>query len=35
MTDIKKLAAKYAAMSANDIMLDAINNPVQGMYDMK
>ena len=35
MADIKKLAAKYAAMSANDIMLDAINNPVQGMYDMK
>ena len=35
MVDIRKLAAKYAAMSANDIMLDAINNPVQGMYDMK
>ena len=35
VADIKKLAAKYAAMSANDIMLDAINNPVQGMYDMK
>ncbi len=35
MADIRKLAAKYAAMSANDIMLDAINNPVQGMYDMK
>lgn len=35
LADIKKLAAKYAAMSPNDIMLDAINNPVQGMYDMK
>lgn len=35
VADIKKLAAKYAGMSANDIMLDAINNPVQGMYDMK
>ena len=35
MADIKKLAAKFAATSANDIMLDAINNPVQGMYDMK
>jgi len=35
MADIKKLAAKYAAMSPNDIMLDAINNPMQGMYDMK
>lgn len=35
LADIKKLAKKYAAMSANDIMLDAINNPVQGMYDMK
>ena len=35
LADIKKLSAKYAAMSANDIMLDAINNPVQGMYDMK
>ena len=35
LADIKKLAAKYSAMSANDIMLDAINNPVQGMYDMK
>ena len=35
MVDIRKLAAKYAAMSANDIMLDAINNPVQGIYEMK
>jgi TRAP-type C4-dicarboxylate transport system substrate-binding protein len=35
MADIRKLAAKYAAMSPNEIMLDAINNPVQGMYDMK
>jgi TRAP-type C4-dicarboxylate transport system substrate-binding protein len=35
MADIRELAAKYAAMSPNDIMLDAINNPVQGMYDMK
>jgi TRAP-type C4-dicarboxylate transport system substrate-binding protein len=35
LADIRKLAKKYAAMSANDIMLDAINNPVQGMYDMK
>jgi len=35
LADIKKLAAKYAAMSPNDIMLDAINNPMQGMYDMK
>ena len=35
IADIKELAKKYADMSANDIMLDAINNPVQGMYDMK
>ena len=35
VADIKKTAAKYHAMSANEIMLDAINNPVQGMYDMK
>jgi TRAP-type C4-dicarboxylate transport system substrate-binding protein len=35
IAEAKKLSAKYAAMSANDIMLDAINNPVQGMYDMK
>lgn len=35
VADIKKVAAKYAKMSANDIMLNAINNPVQGMYDMK
>ncbi len=35
VAEAKKLSAKYAAMSANDIMLDAINNPVQGMYDMK
>lgn len=35
LAEAKKLGAKYAAMSANDIMLDAINNPVQGMYDMK
>ncbi|NKB48668.1 MAG: hypothetical protein GKS02_04790 [Alphaproteobacteria bacterium] len=35
IAEAKKLSAKYSAMSANDIMLDAINNPVQGMYDMK
>ena len=35
MADIRKGAAKYAKMSPNEIMLDAINNPVQGMYDMK
>ena len=35
VADIKKTAAKYHKMSANEIMLDAINNPVQGMYDMK
>lgn len=35
VADIKKTAAKFHAMSPNEIMLDAINNPVQGMYDMK
>jgi TRAP-type C4-dicarboxylate transport system substrate-binding protein len=35
VADIKKMGKKYAAMSANDIMIDAIKNPVQGMYDMK
>lgn len=31
---IKKESAKYHAMSVKDVMLDAINNPVQGIYDM-
>ena len=35
MADIRAGAAKYAGMSPNEVMLDAINNPVQGMYDMK
>ncbi|MBO6781895.1 MAG: TRAP transporter substrate-binding protein DctP [Alphaproteobacteria bacterium] len=35
MKDIRANAAKFKAMSANDVMLDAINNPVQGIYDMK
>ena len=35
VADIKKTAAKFHAMTPNEIMLDAINNPVQGMYDMK
>ncbi|MEP4379658.1 MAG: TRAP transporter substrate-binding protein DctP [Alphaproteobacteria bacterium] len=35
MADIRVGAAKYAKMSPNEVMLDAINNPVQGMYDMK
>ena len=35
MADIRKNAAKFAGMSPNEVMLDAINNPVQGMYDMK
>ena len=35
LADIRTNAAKFAAMSPNEIMLEAINNPVQGMYDMK
>lgn len=35
VADIKKTSAKFQAMTPNEIMLDAINNPVQGMYDMK
>ena len=35
MADIRKGAAKYAGMTPNEVMLDAINNPVQGVYDMK
>ena len=35
MADIRKGAAKYAGMTPNEVMLDAINNPVQGIYDMK
>ncbi len=35
MKDIRANAAKFAAMTPNEVMLDAINNPVQGMYDMK
>jgi len=35
MAEIRAGAAKYAKMSPNEVMLDAINNPVQGMYDMK
>jgi len=32
---VKETAKKYQAMSPNEVMLNAINNPVQGMYDMK
>jgi hypothetical protein len=32
VADIKKLAAKYAAMAPNDVMAEVINNPAQGMY---
>ena len=32
IADVKKLAAKYAAMSANDIMDETSSNPAQGMY---
>ena len=32
IADVKKLAAKYAAMSANDIMDETASNPAQGMY---
>ena len=35
MKDIRANAAKFAGMTPNEVMLDAINNPVQGMYDMK
>jgi len=35
IADIKTTSAKYAAMSPNEVMLAAINNPQQGMYDMK
>lgn len=35
VADLKKTSAKFQAMSISEIMLDAINNPVQGMYDMK
>lgn len=35
MADIRAGAAKYGAMTPNEVMLDAINNPVQGIYDMK
>jgi len=35
IADIKATSAKYAAMSPNEVMLAAINNPQQGMYDMK
>ena len=35
VADIKKASAKFHAMSPNEVMLDAIKNPVQGMYDMK
>lgn len=35
VADIKKSAAKFQAMTPNDIMLDAIKNPVQGIYTMK
>jgi len=35
IADIKATSAKFAAMSPNDVMLAAINNPQQGMYDMK
>lgn len=32
IADIKKLAAKYAAMSASDVMAEAENSPAQGLY---
>ena len=32
IADIKKLAAKYAAMSATDVMAEAVNSPAQGLY---
>ena len=35
MADIRANAAKFAGMSMNEIMNQAIHNPVQGMYDMK
>ncbi len=34
VADIKKLAAKYAAMAPNDVMAEVINNPAQGMYQL-
>ncbi len=33
IADVRALSKKYAGISANDIMLAAINSPVQGMYD--
>ena len=35
IADIKKLADKYEKMSANEIMLEAIHHPVQGIQDVK
>lgn len=35
LADIRKSAAKYQAMTPNEVMLNAINNPVQGFYNMK
>lgn len=35
MAEIRTNAAKFAGMSMNEIMNQAIHNPVQGMYDMK
>lgn len=32
IADVKKLAAKYAAMPANDVMAEAVNSPAQGLY---
>lgn len=32
IADVKKLAAKYAAMPANDVMAEAANSPAQGLY---
>ncbi|MEK9661595.1 MAG: TRAP transporter substrate-binding protein DctP [Alphaproteobacteria bacterium] len=33
VADIRKTAAKYKAMTPNEVMLDAINNPAKGFYD--
>jgi len=35
IADIKKTSAKFHEMTPNEVMLDAINNPVQGIYDIK
>ena len=32
IADVMKLAAKYAAIPANDVMAEAANSPAQGLY---